>query len=243
MAWLDHIKRIRADYVLEYTETPWGDSICGTKEQLIRIGLGVGVEFPVGRGSVRTTDPRGYESKITCSSYMGAGVFNAAIPFPGRSRPREDNEYFAPGVLLKRGIWVDEYTGGDLALVNAGIVRLEVFPGQPGMGKNQVTLYPNGEVRHSRNGHDKRAPGSKRIRRVTKGEFIVSVRLDNETGEQRLYQDQQADEAWAKRMNALPRPPRLNPLSQEVLLNTRLDLAKGDGNFQSFLNNLGLKSS
>jgi len=241
MAWPNHIKRIRTDYLLEYHETPWGEGMYGTKEQLIRLGLGVGIKFPLSnRQSVKTTDPRGFRAKITTAEFMGKGIYHVSIGFPNRDWPGrlDGDEYFSPGVTLRRGIWFDEYIGTDTALVNAGLVKQEVFPGQPGMGKIQVTLYPNGEVRHSRNGHEKRAAGRKVIRRASKESFVVQVMLDREEGEKRQAQDQQIEDEWAMRMNALPRPPRLTPLETTEVLTKRAEYAKQDRKFQTFL--LGL---
>lgn len=140
MAWLDHIKVINTNYVLKYRECPWGDSIDATKEQLIRLGLGVS-DFPVGGRSVWTVDPRGYKTEIT-SKYMAPGTYLARIYFPGRSVPKDEDEPFAPGVMLRREIWSDDYVGSGEALVAAGLVKPEMLPGQPGIGKVQVTLYP-----------------------------------------------------------------------------------------------------
>jgi hypothetical protein len=90
---------------------------------------------------------------------------------------REPTEMrFAFGVSVKDFGWRKMYTGRENALVSAGVVNSEWFPGKEGNNKHSVTLVrDDGAVRMVPSGQCRR--GDKRIciRRSSKGMFIVSI--------------------------------------------------------------------
>lgn len=242
MAWYDHIRITHPPYMREYTHTIWGEIIDGTKEQLQALGIGVGIQFPVSeRQKVRVTDPRGFEATIYSNSYRGDGIYSARIIFPGRDMcfGRDSKwEPFAPGVELREATGSDEYIGSAEALSAAGLVQIADLPGQPGRGKVQVTLYADGTMRTTRNGHEKHTCGMKRIKRVSKTCYSVEVRIPVEEGELRKDAYLRLEAAWEERMAALPRPAPLIPLDLGDVLTRRVRHAKQDKSFQHFLSGL-----
>lgn len=89
---------------LRYTQYRWGDGARGIKAQLQALGIGENVLFPGEQGgpkrSFSTTDPRGFPVTVRTD---GDGLFWAAVSFPGRQKPVESPEDFAPGVTLLKG--------------------------------------------------------------------------------------------------------------------------------------------
>jgi hypothetical protein len=206
---------------IEYFCQVWGDLIYGTKEQLQFLGLGVGVSFPGEIGCARqkmtVIDLRGFATKIELSAYKGAGVFSASIPFPGRHRPDAKWFPFAQGVSRREQIWGDEFIGVAEALCSAGLLEMSQLPGQPGMGKFRVRIYPDGTcVPHKSLDKKARYQGAKQIERAPKSRYMVTVRISDEEEEKRRCADRLADYEWEKQMDALPRPVPLNVMRTTI---------------------------
>ncbi len=198
---------------LEYNHQPWGELIYGTMEQLQAIGLGVGVSFPDGpRKKIKMDDPRGFPVEISSEKWKGDGIFCASIRFPGRSTPEEKWAPFAFGVRKMEHTWFDEYIGTAEALVTAGIVPPGHFPGWPGMRKATVTILPDGTLptgAPTANCRQAKEPGAKCVTRASRGKtatYSVNVRISDEEGEKRLQAYHEEQDAWRRRMAALPRP-------------------------------------
>lgn len=239
MAEFDHIRTSSPHYVREYHHTIWGELIYGTKEQLQALGIGIDAQFPTTeRRRVKVKDPRGFMTNIRFSPDMGEGIYSASVHFPGRERADEGWTQYAPGVRMRDYSWFEEYTGTGEALAAAGIVQAENLPGQPGMGKVQVTLFPDGTRQTSRNGHRKQQPGHLTINRVSRSKFTVQVRLSDEEGELRREANARRNDAWERKMAALPRSAPLTPLAPGAVLAKQTERAKQDMKFQAFLGNL-----
>lgn len=197
-----------------YEQMLWGDLICGTKEQIQRIGLAVGMAFPGEpdgpKMRLNTTDHRGFAVKIEVGSHKGAGLYVASIPFPGRAYlPPKRWTNFAPGVKRSSDRdWYDEYVGTPTALAAAGLVRLDQLPGQPGMRKTTVTIYPDGTL-PSGPKTVSREPGAKQISRASKNTYNVSVRIETEEEQRRDTECRRKENEWENRMRSLPRPAPL----------------------------------
>jgi|SRR5450830_1021960 len=87
---------------------------------------------------------------------------------------------YAPGVTLRENSASDIYFGTADALIAAGLVGPNQFPGLPNMRKTVVTIYADGGVANGApTAHDRRAkePGAKRIKRESKSAFSVRVAL------------------------------------------------------------------
>lgn len=233
MGILDHHKSINVSYVKSYDLQPWGELIYGTKEQLQALGIGVDVQFPAKRNTyVRVKDPRGFKTKISCNSYLKEGIYSASISYPDRDRPDKEWASYAPGVRVRKYVWFDEYNGTAEALVSAGVIQLRHSPGQPGMGKIQVTLSPDKEPV---SGPQKRMPGHTIINRVSKSNFRVRVVIPLEERELRQEAHARRDEEWENKMAALPRPAPLTPMTARALLTKRHELARNDKKFQALI--------
>lgn len=204
----------------EYREVIWGDLIYGTKELLQKIGLGVGMIFP---GEVdgpprrlNTIDPRGFRCTIEQCWYKGDGVFSASIRFPGRNRPYWliDWEHFAPGVQRRAMCRHDEFKGTEEDLVAAGLVPAGYFPGLPGMRKMRVTILPDGSLPKgaptANLNCNERGAGTKCIERISGTKYRVEIDISDELGDKRHEAMKRSDAEWAARMEALPRPPRID---------------------------------
>ncbi len=207
--------------VNEYKQLPWGDLIYGTKEQLQRIGIAVGMAFPGEpngpKRRLRVTDPRGLTATVEASGYFGEGIFGVSIPFPDRDKPAFSST-FAPGVKKEEFPWGDSYTGTALSLVAAGLVRHGQFPGQPGMRKTIVTILPDGSLPKgapTANCPEAREPGAISIYKKSKTTFEVHVILPNAEQERRRDGHSRAEREWENRMMSLPRPAPLCSTNQE----------------------------
>lgn len=204
----------------EYHQQLWGDLIYGTKEQIQRIGLAVGMAFPgepVGpKKRLKTTEHRGFPVRIEDGSHNGGdGIYSASISFPGRDQPHMEHWIdYAPGVKKNIGYWCDEYVGTSIALNNAGLVRFDQLPGRPGRRKTRVTIFPDGTIPAGASGSCSEAqkPGAKQIERASKNTFKVMVRVDLEEAQRRDTEYQRKEREWEERMRELPRPAPLIPL-------------------------------
>lgn len=208
----------------EYNQQLWGDHIRGTKEQLQRIGIAVGMAFPGEtdgpKRQLKTTDHRGFPVTITESNYYGEGIFSALIPLPGRREPDHFDPWTdcAPGVKKKTISRRDEYVGTAAALNNAGLVRLDQLPGQPGMRKTRVTILPDGTPQNGRtsNCSEAREPGAKKIERASKNTYMISIVVPLDEEQRRDNEYQRKRNEWENRMRSLPRPAPLIALPNDA---------------------------
>lgn len=235
MAWNEKFIEI-CPGLLEYSHTLRGELLYGTKEQLIALGLGMGIEFPISeRKQVRCNDPRGFPARISLSTYLGEGIYCAAVDLPGRERPQDEWIWFDQGIELQKNIYWDDYKGEENSLVAAGLVPPQFFPGKPGMGKVQVTLDANGDRRTDTNGWKKREAGAKTIKKISRTLFLVSVRVSEEIADERRTQYRRSEDDWEQRMRALPRPQSLTKLSPDQINSFRMVFAKRDKKFQKMI--------
>lgn len=210
---------------IEYREYDWGDWITGTKEQLQELGLGVGLAYPGESGSkkrLKVRDSRGYVAEISCSDH-GNGTFTARIKFPERpGRPYPDLLPALPGIRKREHYRFDEYVGSAEALAVAGLVCIEQLPGQPGMRRGRVTIFPDGTIPSgapTANHSEARLPGARRIERVGARNYSIQINVPKEEQNRRLADAQAAIAAWEREVRALPRPPRLGDTTPPVLAN------------------------
>ncbi len=203
----------------EYGEYVWGDVIYGSKDALQAIGIGVGMVFPGEadgpKRELKTTDPRGFKCRITDGSYRSSGVYCASIKFPDREQPEALGGWknFAPGVQRKANTCADEFIGTADDLVSAGLVQPGQFPGCPGMRKVTVTILPDGSIPNgapTASHRDSRSHGAKCITRASKEKYRVELFIPEELKELRRQAERQARDDWEKKMDSLPRPPRID---------------------------------
>lgn len=200
----------------KYEQTPWGEIIAGTKEKLQSLGIAVGMAFPGEPGGPKrelsVRDPRGFKAKVT--SCTSAGVYHARIRLPGRERPINFQERtFATGVMVRERSHGDEYIGCAYALVAAGLMQADQFPGQPGMRKVTVTIFADGTLPNgapNANCSRARETGAKRVQRASKTTFSVSVTISDDVAKSRWAAERTAEDEWKVRMLALPRPAPLS---------------------------------
>ncbi len=203
----------------------WGELIYGSKDELQALGLAPGMAFPGEPGGPRRrlkiTDPRGFACKIECAKYVGEGQFMAAIRLPGREQPAPLIETYAPGVTLERIWWGDFYRGTADALIKAGLVRAEQFPGMPGMGKTTAKFMADGTVAPVGGGRHNLGPGSMTIDRDTTRLFTVSIHADVDESNRRHEAMIAADRAHAQYLATLPRPAPLVAPDREAAAQKR----------------------
>lgn len=126
----------------------------GTKEQLLREGIGLGMVFPGEPGGpeeLYCKCPLGFDVRVYLPGTSYAPVKAAARIYTAQSwyvphvQAPKQYVHHAPGVL--REVWTpagwknrDFYYGSAEALVGAGLVPfLALFPGQPGRNKMQAS--------------------------------------------------------------------------------------------------------
>lgn len=207
---------------VRYTECDWGDLIEGTKEQLQALGLGIGLAFPgeVGgpRIELKVRDPRGYPVRVS-NRYHNDERYTAYLTFPHwPARPSAEQwTATANGVKKREYTWFDEYVGGAQALADAGLVHVDQLPGKPGMRKVRVTILPDGTLpagAHTANHRAGRLPGARWIERASASSYRVNVVVTEEERQRRRAAEEIAESAWLRRVRALPRPARLQPMAQ-----------------------------
>ena len=148
---------------------------------------------------------------------------------------RAGDSAHAPGVKKTFSTWADCYTGTSEALVAAGLARFDQFPGQPGMRKMRVTIFPDGTMptgAPTGNHGARYLPGSKSIERATKTTYRVTVVIPDDEEEARLLVAKLVEEGWTlaemrqaisdsrlvefdQRMR-VPPPPRLKLVGAKV---------------------------
>lgn len=204
---------------LEYHQPIWGDLVCGTKDQIQALGIGIGLSFPgeVGcsrRRTLTVRDPRGFKAHIENGTWRGEGIFCVSVPlFEDHPRLRQKAQPYVPGVTKYEGTSYDEYCGSGEALAALGLVRLNQLPGQPGMRKMHVRILPDGSVLGgppTANCAETRKPGAKKIERDGADTFRVRVNMSAEEEQQRWEREKIAEQEWERQIRALPRPAPLN---------------------------------
>lgn len=91
-------------------------------------------------------------------------------------------------VKVRRHVWTDEYIGTADQLVEAGLLKVGQFPGEPGRGKTMVSYTADGEP--AARGAAKNA-GYRQVRRVSRNQFSVDVWIDEKEGRRRLAEEQE----------------------------------------------------
>lgn len=201
---------------LTYDRYGWGEVIVGTREQLLKLGIGVGERYPGDRGAKKTqanvADPRGLDVDLAPN---GDGLFIARIRYKD-APPRPDEsgpvEAFCPGVTRQAiSCYSDKYEGTAEALVACGLVGPGQFPGLPGMRKTCVTLSPEGEMTTTSEEAqcENRRTGSKQIKRGPAGRYRVFVKISEDEEKRRWDHLIQAERAWSRALESIPRPVSL----------------------------------
>jgi len=123
---------------------------------------------------------------------------------------------FLPGIQKQEHCRFDAYIGDAESLAAAGFLRLDQLPGQPGMRKIRVTIFPDGTLPKgapTANDEKKRLAGVRQIERVGIRNYSVRINLPEEEQVRRLAVERTATMAWEKKVRGLPRPPRLTDLT------------------------------
>lgn len=210
----------------EYHQQLWGDLIYGTKEQIQRIGLAVGMAFPGEpdgpKKRLKTTEHRGFPVRIEDGSHNGGdGIYSASIPFPGRdSHPPKRWSNCAPGVRKSSDLdRCDEYVGTPTALAAAGLMSLDHLPGQPGMRKMRVRILPDGTPQNGRtsNCSEAKMPGAKVIEWASRHALMVTIHVSHEEEQRRSNENDRRNYEWEDRMRRLPRPTPLIDLGGDAI--------------------------
>jgi hypothetical protein len=132
---------------------------------------------------------------------------SAPTTIPPAFLSHEHVRAFAPGVTLRESTRLDIYVGTADALVTAGLMTADQFPGQPGMRKVVVTIFADGTVptgAPTANHRRAREPGAIRIRRASKTKFSVSVYVPDNVADSRGTAFRVAVAEYEARMRALP---------------------------------------
>lgn len=199
---------------VEYTKKPWGELIYGTKEQIQRLGIAVGLAFPGEEGGPKrlltATDPRGFRCRVERRDSRidedDDELFCVVIPIPGRERPTDKSSTFADGVQVKRHVLFDEYVGAGEALCAAGVVRIDQLPGQPGMNKVCTTFDSDYGIQ---NDSTRRYCGRVKIYRTSRARYEVHVFVNANEFERREHEFARLQREWEERMCRLPHPAPL----------------------------------
>lgn len=235
---------------LSYRVHSWGECIAGSAAQLRALGIGEYERFPGEDGgpkrALNTRDPRGFEVKVTRCYAWEKYEYEAFVYFLGRKQMRELCSFkqvtFSPGVMLRRCIWTDDYTGTAAALLDAGLVQPGQFPGDAGMRKTVVRIYADGQVLSgppTSNHADSKAPGARRIARTGAETFCVSVYVNEETASGRRRDDERELKLAELTMRLLPRPSRLDAAGSHISARRAAAArAAADPAFQLFLSKL-----
>jgi hypothetical protein len=210
----------------KYSLPPWGDLILGSKAELQALGIGVGMAFPGEpdgpKRRLYCLDPRGFRARVERWRF-GEDHFSCAIPFPDRdsSPPRPDPAEVAPGVLCSSTChWFDEYVGTAEALVAAGLVQPNHFPGLPGMRKVCVTVLPDGTplggAPTANQPEAAGAPGARTITKAGRKAYRVRVRVPDDVRAARYDENRRLDAEHNAWLLSLPRPRPLVAPDREV---------------------------
>lgn len=221
MALTSKIEPSRFQYHLQL----WGDLIYGSKDELQALGLAQGMAFPGEPGGPRrelkVIDPRGFPCRIKQAEHHGTGQFLASIPFPGREYQDRPVEDFAPGVTVERLWYADCYRGASDALIKAGLVRADQFPGAPGRGKTVAKFLADGTPAPLGCCGLTLGPGGMVISRKTTRLFEVCVRIDIDEENRRHEADLRERAKYERRMAAMPRPRPLVAAPREAAAQAR----------------------
>jgi hypothetical protein len=241
---------------LTYSQFTWGDCIRGTKEQLQALGLAVGRAFPGepggggARSKLKTLDPHGFEVRIRKDLYQsGDDVFTADRYFPHwPERPAMcQAQPFAIGVRLERAPWWDEYVGTPADLIAAGVLTAEDLSAFTESGRRKLTIYADGtiETRRVPEYNKSRESGARRIQQKSRWAVAVQVLISNEEHDARFAADKKTEREWEQKVKAMPRPPRLMPVSDGALTQRQHAEATAarDTCFQGFLAKLVANAS
>ncbi len=222
---MEHKTELNNPPGVEYREYDWGDWITGTKEQLQAMGLGVALAYPGEQGGPKkkmtVRELRGYAAEISRNQ---EGTFTARIRFTERpERPSPDFLPVFPGVKKREHHRFDEYIGTAEALTAAGLVLTEQLPGQPGMRKMRVTIFPDGTIPSgapTANHPEARLPGARHIERAGAREYCIRINVLEEEQARRWMTEKAAEAAWERAVRAMSRPPRLRdataPMADDV---------------------------
>lgn len=201
---------------LEYHFLLWGDLIYGSKAELQALGIAGGMRFPGEPGGPKRRmscrDPRGFPCRVDLHS-ADKGIYSCSIPFPDREGhpPPLPAIEVAPGVVRHTDChWFDEFVGTAAALVAAGLLAPDQFPGMPGMRKTIVTILPDGSVFAGAPTANKpaatRAAGAKMVRKGPGRKYRVWVVLSEAEESARLQAAQARRADHDAKLYAMPRP-------------------------------------
>jgi len=180
-------------------------------------------------------DSRGYSVLIT--KHHRAGKYSASIYFPHWPKKHTEKELlpFSPGVSKREYTWGDVFIGSAESLIEAGIIKRENLPGQPGMRKMRVTLRPDGTAKTSARRDDQ--PGTRIIERASGSTYAVSLLVSEAESDRRKSEERAADEQWRRKIHSLRRPAMLRPLVATAIaeLKSAIAAAARDEHFQGWL--------
>lgn len=120
-------------------------------------------------------------------------------------RPRKSSSYYepqtvmhdAPGLTKAKGhCWADCYSGSADALIAAGFLSADMFPGQPGRNDYSHSYRPIGSEK-ARLGCWHRVPGYLYVRQQSRGRFFVELTMSRE---EQTRRETQAEAEWQARM-------------------------------------------
>lgn len=109
-----------------------------------------------------------------------------------------------PGIVTKKGEWeCDFYSGTAEALVAAGLLTGDLFPGQPGRNTTSQAYRPAGVKRQHNNQGWHHVPGYMTVTRTASGKFQIRLTVSQE--EQARRQAIRDEDAARRESHAPPR--------------------------------------
>lgn len=197
---------------------PWGETIRATKEQLQSFGIGKGQLFPGEPGGPRrpivVTDPRGYRAEIR--DYVD-GLFVVDLTYPGREYAHIDHTPARANLRTIPSEWVDEYVGTAEAMIAAGLVTADKFPGLPGCPKVRTTVLPDGTLaKGAVHWRARLVEGTKQITKVSKSTYRVTVRLSEAENQRRQLAAIEHRREWEAQWCDEPTPAPLHAVYSEM---------------------------
>lgn len=187
----------------------WGDIFTGTKAQLNAIGFGVDCAFPgephAAKKQCKLPATHGYKRVDVRIDWLRR--LESDKPFDERNfevwahhleterETREKPIQFAPGVVLKGGVYSeDHYIGTAQSLIQAGVIEERQLPGMPGCGKCTTTFDADGSI-FKRGSVDWHQPGFKVVKKYGKKIVVICI-ASTEEQERRVFRRRQGEAAY-----------------------------------------------